>query len=65
MHETLYRTVDAVVSPLDSGCRCPSIRQRMQVSFYQKADAGVSLSDSEYNEYLCQTEDEGDTLSDS
>ena len=49
MHETLYQTTDAGlisvrqrmqgVSLSDSGCRRLSIRQRMQESLYQTADA--------------------------
>ena len=31
---------------LDRGCRSHSIRQRMQETLYQTADAGVSQSDS-------------------
>ena len=54
MQETLYQTVDAEVSLLESGCRSLSIRQRMQEKLYQTADAEVSLSDS----------GAGDTLSD-
>ena len=30
MQETLYQTADAGVSLTDNGCRCLSIRQRMQ-----------------------------------
>ena len=39
--------MDAGDSPSsDSGCRSLSIRQRMQETLYQTADAGDSLSDS-------------------
>ena len=63
MHEYLYQKTDA------GG----SIRQRMQVFFYQTEDAGVSPSDSgcrrlsirqRMQEYLRQTADAGDSLSD-
>ena len=54
MQETLYQTADAGVSLVDSGCRRLSIRQRMQESLNQIADAG---------DYL--TADAGDNLSDS
>ena len=43
MQETLYQTAGAEVSLSDSGCRRHSIRQRMQESLLQTADAGVSL----------------------
>ena len=55
MQETLYHTADAEVFLSNSGYRRHSIRQRMQKSLYQTADAGtlyqtadgeVSLSDS-------------------
>ena len=46
MHETLYHTADAGVSPSDSGRRSLSISLRMQEPLYQTVDAGVSLSDS-------------------
>ena len=54
MQETFYQTADAEVSLLDSGCRRHSIRQRIQETLYQPADAGVY-----------QTADAGDFLSDS
>ena len=41
MHETLYQTADAGDSLSDSGCRCLSIRQRMQEPLNQTAYAGV------------------------
>ena len=43
MQETLYQTADAEVSLSDSGCRCLSIRQRMQEYLNQTADAGDSI----------------------
>ena len=46
MQASLNQTADAEDSLKDSGCRKPSIRQRMQESLYQTADAGVFLSDS-------------------
>ena len=46
MQESLYQTADAGDSPLDSGCRRLSIKQRMHETLYQTADAGDSLSDS-------------------
>ena len=46
MQETLYQTVDAIVSLLDSGCRRHTIRQGKQKSLYKTADAGDTLSDS-------------------
>ena len=39
MQETLYLPADAGVSLSDSGRRTHSIRQRMQKSLYQTADA--------------------------
>ena len=39
----LYHTEDAGVSLSDSGCRCLSIRQRMQEYLHHTADAGDSL----------------------
>ena len=47
-------------------CRRHSIRQRMQESLYQTADAGDTLSDSrqmQLQKSLYQTADAGDTLS--
>ena len=55
MQEYLHQTADAGVSPSDSGCKRLSIRQPMQETLYQTADA----------ESLDQTADAGDTLSDS
>ena len=55
MQASLHQTADAGVSPLDSGCRRLSIRQPMQETLYQTADA----------ESLYQTVDARDTLSDS
>ena len=46
MQEYLHQTADAGVPLSDSGCRCLSIRQRMQVNLHQTAGAGVSPSDS-------------------
>ena len=40
---TLYQTVEAGVSLSDSGCWRLSIRQWMQETLYQTADAEVSL----------------------
>ena len=45
MQEYLHQTVDSR-SLSDSGCRLHSIRQLMQETLYQRADAGDSLSDS-------------------
>ena len=42
----LHQTADAGDSLSDSKCRRLSIRQRMQETLYQKADAGVSQLDS-------------------
>ena len=39
MQESLHQTLDAGVSPFDSGCGRISIRQRMQETFYPTADA--------------------------
>ena len=39
MQETLYQTAEAEDSLKDSGCRSPSIRQRMQETLHQTADA--------------------------
>ena len=55
MQKTLFQTADAEVSHLESGCRSLSIRQRMQETLYQPADAGA----------LYQTADAGDNLSNS
>ena len=46
MNEGDYQTANAGVSPSDSGCRSISIRQRMQETLHQTADAGDSLADS-------------------
>ena len=55
----------------DSGCRRHSMRQRMQETLYQTADAGDTLWDSRskrhslrqrMQETLYQTRDAGDTL---
>ena len=56
MQKSLYQTVDAGNTLSDSGCKSLSIRQRMQETLYQTADAKVSLY---------QTADAVDTLSDS
>ena len=53
MQETLYQTSNAGDTLSDSGCRSLPIRQRMEETFYQTADARVY-----------QTADAGDTLSD-
>ena len=54
MKETLYQPADAGVfhqtadagdTQSYSGCRSPSIRQRMQETLYQTKDAGDTLSD--------------------
>ena len=45
MQETLYHIADAEVSLSDSGGRRHSIRQQMQKSLNQTADAGDTLSD--------------------
>ena len=72
MQVTLYQTAGAGDTLADSGCRSLSIRQRMQVSIYQTAnagalhqtaDAGDSIS-KQMQETLFQTADEGDSLSD-
>ena len=39
MQETLYQTADAGDTLSDSGCMSLSIRQRMQESLYQTANA--------------------------
>ena len=39
MEESLNQTADAKVSLSDSGCRSLSIRQQMQETIYQTADA--------------------------
>ena len=39
MPESLNQTADAGVSPSDSGCMSISIRQGMQETLYQTADA--------------------------
>ena len=62
MQETLWQRADAEVSLSDSGCRIHSIRQRMQRSLYQTADAGDTLS-AKMQESLYQTADAGITLS--
>ena len=62
MQETLSQTADAEVSISDSGCRIHSIRQRMQRSLYQTADAG-DIRSAKMQESLYQTADAGDTLS--
>ena len=65
MQETIYQTADAEVSLLDSGCRRHSIRQRMQKSLYQTADAGDTLIRQRIQETLYQTADAEVFLSDS
>ena len=57
MHESLYQTAKAGVSPSDSGCMSLSIRQRMHESLYQTADAGNSPCRRFY-----QTADAGDSI---
>ena len=42
-----------------------NIRQRMQESLYQTADAGDTLSDRGCSRFYYQTADAGDSLSDS
>ena len=44
MQESLLQTADAKASPSDSGCRRLSIRQPLQETIHQTANAGVSLS---------------------
>ena len=44
--KSLHQTTDAGVSPSDRGCRSIAIRQRMQVTLYQTADAGNTLLES-------------------
>ena len=72
MHDTLFETADAGVSYQtanagvslsDSGCMIYSIRQQMQYSFYQEADAGNSMRQ-RMQEPLFQTADAGVSLSD-
>ena len=46
MQSSLNQTADTEDSLKDSGCRRLSIRQRMQETFYQTAEAGDTLSDS-------------------
>ena len=41
MQEFFHQTADAGVSLQDSGCKRLSIRQRIQETLYQTADAGV------------------------
>ena len=73
MKEYLHQTADARDSLSDSGCRCLSIRQRMQMYIHQKADAGVyqtadagdTLSDSGCRRLTNQTADAGDSISNS
>ena len=43
MQKSVYQTADAVDTLSDSGCRSLYIRQRMQETLYQTADAEVSL----------------------
>ena len=78
MQETLHQTADAKTirqrmhdTLSDGGCRGLSIRQRMQKSLYQTADAGDSISDSgcrtfsirqRMQETLLQTADAGDSI---
>ena len=52
MQESLHQTTDAGDTLSDSGCRTPSIRQRMHETLYQTADAGDSLSDQQMQETL-------------
>ena len=65
MQETIYQTADAEVSLLESICRRHSIRQRMQKSLYQTADAGDTLNRQRIQETLYQTADAEVFLSDS
>ena len=64
MQETLYQTADAEVYLSDSGCRCLSIRQRMQEYLHQLADAGDSIRQ-QMQETLYGTSVAGVSLSDS
>ena len=64
MQETLYQTEDAAHSLSDSGCRRISIRQWMQVTLYQTADAGDSIR-RRMQKSPFQTADAGDSPSDS
>ena len=64
-------TADVDDFPSDSGCRRLSIRQRMQETLYQTADAGDSIRQrmqetirQRMQETLRQTADAGDSLSD-
>ena len=62
MQETLYQQAFAEVSLSDIGCRRHSIRQRMQESLYQTADAGALYLTADAEVSLSYT---GDALSDS
>ena len=64
MQETLYRTLDAGVSPSDSYCRSFSIRQHMQETLYQTADTGDCIRQ-RMQETLYKTADAQDFLLDS
>ena len=64
MQETVYQTSDAGVSPSESGCKSLSIKQRMQETLYQTADASLSIRQ-RLQEYLHQTADAGVSQSDS
>ena len=55
MQESLHQTADAGDTQSYSGCRSPSVRQRMQETLYQ----------TKMQETLYQTKDAGDTLSSS
>ena len=63
MQETLYKTADAGDTLSDSGYRSIFIRQRMQKSLYQTADAEVSLLNTDSEVY--HLADAEDILSDS
>ena len=43
MQKSLFQTADIEVTLSASGCRSLSIRQRMQETLYQTADAGVPI----------------------
>ena len=64
MQEYLHQTADAGDSLSDSGCRRRSIKQRMQGTPYQTADAGDSIRQ-RMQEPVYQTADAADTLIDS
>ena len=63
MQKSLYQTADAGDTLSDSGFRSLSIRQRMQETLYQTADAEVSIRQ-RMQETLYQTADAGVSQSD-